>query len=109
MVAVANHDYVLIFALSQNKSQLLKEIRRPSYVGTSETLKRMPEYLPAITWGFGHSPIFKDKCYANLIVAWGPLLQMYVLNDVMDQNDVFFEDGYHVMEPTGGMQNDSDE
>jgi hypothetical protein len=30
--------------------------------------------MPAIIWGYGHSPMFKDKCYASLVIGWGPLI-----------------------------------
>lgn len=50
-----------------------------------------------MSWGYGHSPVHKDKCYCQLAVVWGPLVQLYVLNDVMNDKDTFFEDGYHVI------------
>ena len=53
-----------------------------------------------MSWGYGYSPIMKDKCYANLVVAWGPLIQQYVLNDLLDKDQTFIDDGYIVMMPT---------
>ena len=50
-----------------------------------------------MSWGFGHSPVFKDKCYSFLNIGWGPLIQILVLNDVMDQDQVFFDDGYCIL------------
>lgn len=55
--------------------------------------------LPSMCWGFGHSPVFKDKCYSTLAVGWGPLIQIYVLNDVMDPDATFFADGHHILLP----------
>lgn len=52
-------------------------------------------------WGFGHSPVFKDKCYSTLAVGWGPLIQIYVLNDVSDPEATFFVDGHHVLTADG--------
>lgn len=54
--------------------------------------------MPSLTWGYGHSPVFKDKCYATLVVAWGPLIQLYVLNDIMEKM-AFYEDGFHILQP----------
>lgn len=34
-----------------------------------------------------------------MVVGWGPLIQLYVLNDIMDASACFFEDGHHVMIP----------
>lgn len=56
---------------------------------------------PTMCWGYGHSPVFKDKCYSTLAIGWGPLIQTYVLNDVMDQDQYFFDDGYHVLTAPG--------
>jgi hypothetical protein len=51
-----------------------------------------------MTWGYGHSPVFKDKCYAYLIIGWGPLLQTFILNDVMEPDQVFIDDGFFVIQ-----------
>ena len=51
-----------------------------------------------MTWGYGQSPFFKDRIYATLAVGWGPLIQLFVLNDVTDKDNVFFEDGYVVLQ-----------
>lgn len=34
-----------------------------------------------------------------MVVGWGPLIQLYILNDIMDAHACFFEDGHHVMIP----------
>ena len=34
-----------------------------------------------------------------MAIGWGPLLQVYVLNDIMDPDAAFFEDGHHVLIP----------
>lgn len=50
-----------------------------------------------MSWGYGHSPVFKDKCYAYLIIGWGPLLQTFILNDVMEPDQIFYDDGYYII------------
>lgn len=57
----------------------------PQYRSAEGDLKPLKGCLPSISWGYGHSPVMKDKCYATLAVAWGPLVQLFVLNDVMDE------------------------
>ena len=53
-----------------------------------------------MSWGYGYSPVMKDKCYAQLVVAWGPLIQLYVLNDLLDDSSQkFIDDGYFVLMP----------
>jgi hypothetical protein len=52
-----------------------------------------------MSWGYGYSPMMKDKCYANVVVAWGPLIQQYVLNDLLEKDQKFIDDGYFVLMP----------
>lgn len=66
----------------------------------------MQNCLPSITWGYGHSPIFKNKCYATIVVAWGPLIQMYVLNDLRSKDEAFIADGYHILQSDLVIQDD---
>lgn len=52
-----------------------------------------------MTWGFGHSPGLFDKCYATLVVAWGPLVKLFILKDIMNETENnFLEDGYYVLQ-----------
>jgi len=100
LVAVGNQEKVLILAITAGKSQLMKEIHRPKYKSTALELKDFTASNPSICWGYGHSPVCKDKCYATLAIAWGPLVQLYVLNNVMEEKQqIFIEDGFHVLEP----------
>ena len=62
-------------------------------------LSELKGCLPAITWGHGHSPKLKDKCYATLAVAWGPLIQLFILNDILNkEGEIFIDDGYVILE-----------
>ena len=61
-------------------------------------VKEMDDVLPALTWGYGYSPMMKDKCYANLVVGWGPLIQMFVLNDITYEKQSFISDGFFVIQ-----------
>lgn len=65
----------------------------------NDPMKPIENCLPSVTWGFGHSPIFKDKSYSILAVAWGPLVQLFVLNDVCDPQHPFYSDGFFVLTP----------
>lgn len=101
LVAIANEQKVLVFAVNSSKSQLIREIKQPmfnpSVNGDAKQLRELDGIQPSITWGYGHSPVMKDKCYATLVIAWGPLIQMYILNDLNDLDQVFMEDGYIVL------------
>jgi len=35
--------------------------------------------------------------YSTLAVAWGPLVQTFILNDPFDEAQPFFDDGYIVL------------
>ena len=101
LVAIGNYEKILVLAITQSKSQLIKKIERPQFKEVSSAeLKYVLDSYPSITWGYGHSPVCKDKCYATLAVGWGPLIQLYVLNNIMDEGGMkFVEDGFHVLNP----------
>lgn len=71
----------------------------PKYKSAQGVLKPLKDCPPSIGWGYGHSPVLKDKCYATLAVAWGPLVQLYILNDVTDESQAFIDDGYYFLQP----------
>lgn len=73
-MAIANTDNVVIMAITKDKTHVYKEIPRPSYKDMKGEIQRLKDTPPAITWGYGHSPMMKDRCYATLVVAWGPLI-----------------------------------
>lgn len=37
-------------------------------------MKDVKPRLPAIAWGYGHSPTLKDKNFPMLAIGWGPLI-----------------------------------
>lgn len=103
LVAVASAEKVLVLAITPDSSQLIKEIRRPQYkLASSAELRDLEGCHPALEWGYGHSPALKDKCYATLAVGWGPLVQLFVLNNLVDERQIFIEDGYVVMSNVDG-------
>lgn len=104
LIAVGSPQRVLVLALTHESSQLLKEIKRPLYrsAQTEGEDRELEDCYPALQWGYGLSPALKDKCYATLVVAWGPLVQLYVLNNLLDDSgNVFIEDGYTVLPSSG--------
>jgi hypothetical protein len=101
LLAVGSTRRVLIFSVGAKTSQILKQISVPQYYESpqADTPKRLIDSMPAMAWGFGHSPVFKDRTYAELAVAWGPLVQLTTLLDVMDEKgQVFFDDGYVLLD-----------
>ena len=66
----------------------MKTIKKPKFKPSTyeqdHLINDLNDCLPAITWGHGHSPVFKDKCYATLAIAWGPLIQLFILNDILN-------------------------
>jgi len=78
---------------------MTKPYYRPNEDSPEEDYKALENVLPSITWGYGHSPIFKNKCYATIVIAWGPLIQMYILNDLRSKTETFIADGFHIIEP----------
>lgn len=76
---MASLNELLIFQIVKEgkpiKEQLLSWSRPEFYPSESEQGNcAMPEKLPIISWGYGKTPILKDKAYIILAVAWGPLI-----------------------------------
>lgn len=57
--------------------------------------------LPCMGFGYGYTPIFKDKPYALLAVAWGPLVETYVFRDIEQNEDLtaIMPDGFYFVAP----------
>jgi hypothetical protein len=53
--------------------------------------------MPCISWGFGQTPVLKDRPHTLLAVAWGPLIQLMVLIDHEMTDQPFVQDGYHIL------------
>ena len=57
--------------------------------------------LPCMSWGFGHSPMCRDKQYVILAFAWGPLTQLLVFRDLQqeeEETNIILE-GYYFTAP----------
>lgn len=52
---------------------------------------------PALSWGFGMSPVLKDRPHSMLAVAWGPIIQLAVLIDHEENDQPFIIDGYYIV------------
>ena len=60
-----------------------------------------PNRAPVLCWGFARTPVFKDKVYSVLAIAWGPMIQIVVLVDASCPENDLFEDGFYVLHPKG--------
>jgi hypothetical protein len=76
LIALGNNEEVLILQVKPNSDTILKEIKRPKYYYSRKNNKYVDfkPIHPMLSWGYGHSPIFKDKPYTLLAIAWGPLI-----------------------------------
>lgn len=77
----------MVLAIGKESFEVVKEIHRPKFLPSQGTgISTLENSNPCMNWGYGHSPAFKDKCYATLVVGWGPLVQLHVLYNVEDDN-----------------------
>lgn len=90
IVAIGGIDRVFVLALSMPDVLELLNIPTPSYVehGT----------IPYLHWGYGLTPCYRDRTYPLLAIAWGKVIQLYVLNDIEDTSNPLIPDGYYVSE-----------
>ena len=100
MIAIGSKDNVYVIIVTKDGSRLIKEISRPPYI-TNQAISKVAQIAdcyPSLDWGYGHSPIFKDRMYSILAIGWGPLVQICVLNDIYNIEYAFIDDGWLVME-----------
>lgn len=50
-----------------------------------------------MAWGYGMSPILKDREHTILAIAWGPLIQLVVMIDQDEVENSFILDGYYII------------
>jgi hypothetical protein len=77
MVAIGCRDSVLIFEARINGHKELYLINKPEkyYNRDNQTFDPYrPLSVPSISWGYGMSPVLKDRPHSMLAVAWGPLI-----------------------------------
>ena len=100
MVAIGSRDAVLVFeAKAGGHSELLK-ISKPEqfFNRENETFDPFhPITVPSISWGYGMSPLLKDRPHSMLAVAWGPVVQLAVLIDHEENDKPFILDGFYVV------------
>jgi hypothetical protein len=77
MLAVGCRDSVLIFDAKQNDHKELLSITKPDRYFSQANQSFDPFIMygnPALTWGYGMSPLLKDKPHSMLAIAWGPII-----------------------------------
>ncbi len=52
---------------------------------------------PPICWGFGMTPVLRDKPHSILAIAWGPIIQLAVLIEQEDLKNPIVQDGYYIV------------
>jgi hypothetical protein len=61
--------------------------------------------MPSLSWGYGMSPVLKERPHSLLAIAWGPLIQLVVMIDHEDTDKPFITDGYYVLRHIDQVQN----
>jgi len=107
---VGEYDDIPMFALGNSQEAVIMEARsgshteflrlqRPAFFfnQAANDFERFNPLTPALTWGFGHSPVLKDRPHSMLAVGWGPLVQLIVLIDDQETDAPFIQDGYYIL------------
>ena len=65
--------------------------------------------VPQLAWGYGKTPIFKDRAYSILAIAWGPLIQLVLFRDLtnVDSTGIMI-DGHYFLPPSHIHMDDFD-
>lgn len=56
-----------------------------------------PLAVPQISWGYGMSPVLKDRPHSLLAIGWGPVIQLAVLIDHEETDNPFILDGFYIV------------
>jgi hypothetical protein len=99
-VALANRDTILIMETGQSQHRILLSIDKPDkyYNKEHETFVPFrPLTVPALSWGYGMSPLLNDRPHSMLAVGWGPLVQLIILIDHEENDRPFLLDGYYLV------------
>ena len=91
LIAFGALERIILCQVSQKPCELLA-IDRPDYID--------PQIVPYLDWGEGLSPVYRDRTYPILAIAWGRTVQLAVWtnqNDVGAPPDVQL-DGFYICE-----------
>lgn len=58
--------------------------------------------IPQLAWGYGKTPIFKDRVYSLLAIAWGPMIQLVMFRELHEAGDetAIMIDGHYFLPPS---------
>lgn len=94
---------MIIYQVDKEFWQRRFVIQRPKtyYSENKQAICSIAQEPPCIAWGYGRTPCFKDRTYSLLAIAWGPVIQLVILNELDNEsgND-FFVDGHYVLAPS---------
>jgi hypothetical protein len=84
LIALGSTADVLILCVMKEGSKIRLSLPRPQgYISESrDEVIPIQAQLPCIAWGYGRTPFFKDETYSLLAIAWGPVIQLVILNDI---------------------------
>ena len=99
MFALANSQEVVVLEARTSSHTEFLRLQRPALFFNQATsdFERFNPQAAALAWGFGHSPVLKDRPHSLLAVAWGPLVQLVVLIDDQETDAPFIQDGFYVL------------
>jgi hypothetical protein len=81
---MANRDCLIIFEARQNDHKVFGSIKKPEKYYNKRTGNFdpfLPLCIPSMSWGYGMSPVLKDRPHSLLAIGWGPVVQLAVLID----------------------------
>ncbi len=84
MIALANRDKLIVIDAKQDNYRILLSIDKPDvfYNKDSNIYEPFrPSTVPMIAWGFGMSPLLKDRPHSMLAIGWGPVITLIVIID----------------------------
>jgi hypothetical protein len=76
-VALANRDSIMILETGQSQHKTLLSMDKPDKFYNKESKNFdpfRPLTVPGLAWGFGMSPVLKERSHSMLAIGWGPIV-----------------------------------
>jgi hypothetical protein len=99
-IALANRDKLLVLETGSTSHRTLLSMDKPEKFYNAENGNYdpfLPYSVPSLGWGHGMSPVLKERSHSMLAIGWGPIVQLVVLIDEVENDRPFILDGYYIV------------
>lgn len=85
----------MILEIKNIEGKVIQKIPRPNYIQAGS--------VPYLAWGFGLTPVYRDRAYFILAITWGNMIQLALVNEDCTEREFqfnprskIFYDGFYI-------------